>query len=128
LGPYPFSDEEYWFAPDAVSTRLGAKAQECCCVYNMLKLTRHLYSQQPDLAFFDSYECVLLNVRLGTQDRMGMLMYYLPLAPGLYKTFGTPNDAFWCCTGTGSEEYAKLNDSIYFHDAADRSRTWGSYR
>ncbi len=111
------SDEEYWFAPDAVSTRLGSKAQECCCVYNMLKLTRHLYSQQPDPAFFDYYERVLLNVRLGTQDRMGMLMYYLPLAPGLYKTFGTPNDAFWCCTGTGSEEYAKLNDSIYFHDA-----------
>jgi DUF1680 family protein len=111
------SDEEYWFAPDAVSTRLGAKAQECCCVYNMLKLTRHLYSQQPDPVFFDYYERVLLNVRLGTQDPMGMLMYYLPLAPGLYKTFGTPNGAFWCCTGTGSEEYAKLNDSIYFYDA-----------
>jgi hypothetical protein len=22
----------------------------------------------------------------------------------------------WCCTGTGSEEYAKLTDTIYFHD------------
>jgi DUF1680 family protein len=60
----------------------------------------------------------LLNVRAGTQDRNGMLMYYVPLQPGLYKTFGTPFDAFWCCTGTGSEEYAKLTDSIYFHDAA----------
>ena len=59
---------------------------------------------------------LLLNVRSGTQDRNGMLMYYVPLQPGLYKTFGTPFDAFWCCTGTGSEEYAKLNDSIYFHD------------
>jgi hypothetical protein len=38
------------------------------------------------------------------------------LQPGMYKTFGTPFDAFWCCTGTGSEEYAKLTDSIYFHD------------
>jgi DUF1680 family protein len=46
-----------------------------------------------------------------------MLMYYVSLKPGLYKTFGTQFDAFWCCTGTGSEEYAKLNDSIYFHDA-----------
>jgi hypothetical protein len=45
-----------------------------------------------------------------------MLMYYVSLRPGLYKTFGTQFDAFWCCTGTGSEEYAKLNDSIYFHD------------
>ena len=57
-----------------------------------------------------------INVRYGTQDRNGMLMYYVPLQPGMYKTFGTPFDAFWCCTGTGSEEYAKLNDSIYFHD------------
>ena len=45
-----------------------------------------------------------------------MLMYYVPLSPGLYKTFGTPFDAFWCCTGTGSEEYSKLTDTIYFHD------------
>ena len=110
------SDDEYWFAPDAVSTRLGPKAQECCCVYNMLKLTRQLYLQNPDPAFFDYYERVLLNVRLGTQDRLGMLMYYVSLTPGLYKTFGTPTDAFWCCTGTGSEEYAKLGNSIYFHD------------
>ncbi len=111
------SDDEYWFAPDAVSTRLGPKAQECCCVYNMLKLSRHLYGQDPDPAYFDYYERVLLNVRYGTQDRHGMLMYYVSLTPGLYKTFGSPYNSFWCCTGTGSEEYAKLNDSIYFHDA-----------
>ena len=61
-------------------------------------------------------ERLLYNVRLGTQDRFGMLMYYVSLKPGLYKTFGTPFDAFWCCTGTGSEEYAKLTDSIYFHN------------
>jgi len=45
-----------------------------------------------------------------------MLMYYVSLKPGMYKTFGTPLDSFWCCTGTGSEEYTKLNDSIYWHD------------
>jgi len=46
-----------------------------------------------------------------------MKMYYLSLMPGLWKTFGRHFDAFWCCTGTGSEEFAKLGDSIYFHDA-----------
>ena len=44
------------------------------------------------------------------------MMYYLPLASGYWKTFGKPFDSFWCCTGTGSEEYAKLTDTIYFHD------------
>ncbi|HTW81865.1 MAG TPA: glycoside hydrolase family 127 protein [Terracidiphilus sp.] len=110
------SNGEMWHAPDAIATQLGPAAEECCCSYNMLKLARHLYGQNPDPKFFDYYERLLMNVRYGTQDRNGMLMYYVSLQPGMYKTFGTPFDAFWCCTGTGSEEYSKLTDSIYFHD------------
>ncbi len=110
------SNGEMWHPADAIATQLGPAAEECCCSYNMMKLSRHLFGRQPDAKLFDFYERLLLNVRYGTQDRNGMLMYYVPLQPGMYKTFGTPFDAFWCCTGTGSEEYAKLNDSIYFHD------------
>jgi len=110
------SDGEMWHAPDAIASQLGPAAEECCCSYNMMKLSRHLYGWNPNPAFFDYYERLLYNVRYGTQDRNGMLMYYVPLQPGEYKTFGTPFDAFWCCTGTGSEEYSKLQDSIYFHD------------
>ena len=29
---------------------------------------------------------------------------------------GTPGDSFWCCYGTAIESFAKLGDSIYFHD------------
>jgi len=110
------SNGEAWHEPNGIASQLGASAEECCCSYNMMKLTRHLFGRQPDAKYFDYYERLLLNVRYGTQDRNGMLMYYVSLKPGLYKTFGTPVDSFWCCTGTGSEEYAKLNDSIYFHD------------
>lgn len=110
------SNGEMWHAPDAIASELGPAAEECCCSYNMMKLTRHLFGQNPDAKHFDYYERVLMNVRYGTQDRNGMLMYYVSLQPGKYKTFGTPFDAFWCCTGTGSEEYSKLTDSIYFHD------------
>jgi DUF1680 family protein len=110
------SNGEGWHEPDGAASQLGPAAEECCCSYNMMKLTRHLFGQQPDAKHFDYYERMLLNVRYGTQDRNGMLMYYVSLRPGMYKTFGTQFDAFWCCTGTGSEEYAKLNDSIYFRD------------
>lgn len=110
------SNGEMWHEADAIAAQLGPAAEECCCSYNMMKLSRLLYGQDPDPKYFDYYERLLYNVRYGTQDRNGMLMYYVPLQPGMYKTFGTPFDAFWCCTGTGSEEYAKLNDSIYFHD------------
>ena len=44
------------------------------------------------------------------------MMYFLSLTSGAWKTYGTQLDSFWCCTGTGSEEYAKLGDTIYFHD------------
>lgn len=110
------SNGEMWHKSDAIASQLGAAAEECCCSYNMMKLTRHLFGQNPDPKFFDYYERLSMNVRYGTQDRGGMLMYYVPLQPGMFKTFGTLFDAFWCCTGTGSEEYSKLNDSIYFHD------------
>jgi DUF1680 family protein len=82
-----------------------------------MKLSRHIYGWTVDPRVMDYYERLVFNVRLGTQDRNGMLMYYVPLKPGMWKTFGTEYGSFWCCTGTGVEEYAKSNDSIYFHDA-----------
>ncbi len=90
---------------------------ECCCAYNMMKLTRHLYSWTADPRYFDYYERVLFNHRIGTiQPETGHTQYYLSLTPGTWKTFGTEDQSFWCCTGTGVEEYTKLNDSIYWKD------------
>ena len=110
------SDGEGWQEAGKLSQHLGPAAEECCCSYNMMKLGRHVYGWTVDPRVMDYYERLLFNVRLGTQDKDGMLMYYVPLKPGAWKTFGTATDAFWCCTGTGVEEYAKTNDSIYFHD------------
>ncbi len=42
--------------------------------------------------------------------------FFAPLASGYWKFYGEPLGAFWCCTGTGVEEFSKLGDSIYFHD------------
>jgi DUF1680 family protein len=111
------SNGEGWNTdPGKLSTELGTDSTECCCAYNMMKLTRHLFGWSPDARYMDYYERTLFNHRLGTiNPEDGTMMYYLPLASGYYKTFGKPLDAFWCCTGTGSEEYAKLTDTIYFH-------------
>jgi uncharacterized protein len=114
------SNGEGW---PAQARQLGAELKmnistaECCCVYNMLKLTRHLYSWTAEPSYFDYYERVLLNHRIGTiQPRTGHTQYYLSLYPGAWKTFNTEDQSFWCCTGSGVEEYSKLNDSIYWHD------------
>ncbi|MGH9493869.1 MAG: beta-L-arabinofuranosidase domain-containing protein [Candidatus Sulfotelmatobacter sp.] len=112
------SNREGWNSdPGKLSTELGPDTTECCCAYNMMKLTRHLFGWTAHPRLMDYYERTLFNHRLGTiNPEDGTMMYYLPLASGYWKTFGKPLDAFWCCTGTGSEEYSKLAYTIYFHD------------
>jgi len=83
----------------------------------MMKLTRHLFGWSPEARYMDYYERVLVNHRLGTMDpETGTTMYYYPMGVNLWKTYATADDSFWCCNGTGVEEFAKLNDTIYFHD------------
>jgi DUF1680 family protein len=115
------SNNELWLAAPrrlAAEWKLSPNTAECCCAYNMLKLARQLYSWKPDPAFFDYYEHLLLNHRIGTiRPEVGHTQYYLSLTPGVWKTFNTEDQTFWCCTGSGVEEYSKLNDSIYWRDS-----------
>jgi uncharacterized protein len=114
------SNGEHWLMPPghlAAELRRSVDTAECCCVYNMLKLTRHLYAWSGDPRYFDYYERVLVNHRLGAiRPDVGHTQYYLSLTPGAWRTFNTEEDSFWCCTGTGAEEFSKLMDSIYWHD------------
>ncbi|HTS12677.1 MAG TPA: beta-L-arabinofuranosidase domain-containing protein [Candidatus Limnocylindrales bacterium] len=111
------SNGEGWNTdPGDLKGQLSLWSEECCCGYNMLKLTRHLYQWTADPRYFDYYERTLFNSRLGTQDSRGMKMYYLPLATGYWKFFNSEFNSFWCCTGTGAEEFSKFADSIYFHN------------
>ena len=101
----------------AAELKRSSATAECCCSYNMLKLARHLYCWSGDPGYFDYYERSLLNMRLGTiQPKTGHTQYYVSLTPGTWKTFNTEDQSFWCCTGSGVEEYSKLNDSIYWRD------------
>lgn len=93
----------------------SAKASETCCDYNMLKLTRMLFEFDPSATYADFYERALYNDILASQDPdTGMVTYFQGNRPGYMKLYCTPVDSFWCCTGTGMENHAKYNDSIYF--------------
>ena len=112
------SNLEHWRTdPDHLATELSPDSQESCCTYNMLKLTRHLFSWYARAEYADYYERALFNSILSTQDpETGMMMYFVALNPGHWKVYNTPRDSFWCCTGTGMENHAKYGESIYFHD------------
>jgi uncharacterized protein len=112
------SNEEGWRSgPDQLAAELSATTHECCCTYNLLKLTRHIFSWTADPACGDYYERAMFNGILGTMNpKDGMTMYYVPMASGYWKMFSHPRASFWCCTGTGLESFAKLTDSIYFNN------------
>jgi len=114
------SNAELWLVEPrrlGAELKLSSNTNECCCAYNMLKLTRHLYQWTADPRYFDYYERTLYNHRLGTiNTQNGHTQYYLSIVPAAWRTFGTEDHTFWCCNGTGVEEFSKLNNSIYFHD------------
>lgn len=45
----------------------------------------------------------------------GMSMYFQPMKSGYFKVYSTKTQDFWCCTGSGMENFTKLNDSIYYY-------------
>ena len=111
------SDFEHFFAEDKISEHLSARTTETCNTYNMLKLTRHLFTWTADARYADYYENALYNHILAAPDpRTGMVSYFMPMKPGLFKVYSTPTSSFWCCVGTGFESNAKYAESIYYHN------------
>ena len=101
----------------SLEMKVSSHHQECCCAYNMMKLSRHLYGWSGDTRLVEYYERNLVNHRLGAiEPKTGLTTYFLSMSPGAWKTTCTEDETFWCCTGSAVEEYAKLNDTIYFHD------------
>lgn len=112
------SDKEKFFRPDDQSGHLTGYTGESCNVYNMLKLTKHLFSHTAHIKYADYYEKALFNHILGQQDpATGMIAYFLPMLPGAHKVYSTPENSFWCCVGSGFENQAKYGESIYYHNS-----------
>lgn len=122
------SQAEHFHAPNAIAQYLDSDTAEACNSYNMLKLTRELWTLDPEnTTYFDFYENALLNHLLGQQnpaDSHGHITYFTSLNPGGNRgvgpawgggTWSTDYDSFWCCQGTALETNTKLMDSIFFH-------------
>jgi DUF1680 family protein len=112
--------DEFWKTPASqLEGTLAWKNAECCVAYNLMRLQRHVFSWTADARWIDEYERALFNCRLGTQNAQGLKQYFFPLAAGYWRAYNSPEESFWCCTGTGAEEFAKFADSIYFHRGSE---------
>ena len=111
------SEYEHFGKADNLSARLDSNTCETCNTYNMLKLTRNLFELDPKPEYSEFYEHALYNHILASQNpHTGMMCYFIPLAPGSYKSYSTPFNSFWCCVGTGMENHSKYGRNIYYHD------------
>ena len=111
------SDREYFQSPNSISKYITDQTCESCNTYNMLKLTRHLFSWNTSAAFFDYYERAHLNHMMAHQNPWtGMFAYMIPLMSGTAREFSKEFDDFWCCVGSGMESHSKHGESIYWQN------------
>ena len=82
----------------------------------MLKLTEELFRINPSAKYADYYERTIYNHILSTQNpETGGYVYFTPVRPRSYRVYSAPNEAMWCCVGTGMENHGKYNEFIYTH-------------
>ena len=125
---------EVWTGKNRLSSRLGDMNQEHCVVYNMIRLADYLYRWTGDTEYQDYIEMNIENGLMAQgfwkadQDsivdrerevREGLITYYLPLAPGSKKLWGSKFDHFWCCHCTLVQANARFREFVYYTD--DRS-------
>lgn len=89
---------------------------ESCNSNNMLRLTEGLFRINHIAKYIDFYERALYNHILSTQHpEHGGYVYFTPARPRHYRVYSAPNEAMWCCVGTGMENHGKYNQIIYTH-------------
>ena len=89
---------------------------ESCNTNNMLKLTEDLHRRNPEARYADYYELATFNHILSSQHpEHGGYVYFTPARPRHYRNYSAPNEAMWCCVGTGMENPGKSGQFIYTH-------------
>ena len=89
---------------------------ETCNTNNMLKLTEDLHRRNPEARYADYYELATFNHILSSQHpEHGGYVYFTPARPRHYRNYSAPNEAMWCCVGTGMENHSKYGQFIYTH-------------
>ena len=89
---------------------------ETCNTNNMLKLTEDMHRRNPEARYADFYELATFNHILSSQHpEHGGYVYFTPARPRHYRNYSAPNEAMWCCVGTGMENHSKYGQFIYTH-------------
>ena len=111
---------EYFGEADKLSDMVDGRTAETCNVYNMLKMTRTLFSVEPDIRYADFHERALFNHILASQDpKDGTVTYMLPVGRGVQHEYQSMFEDFTCCVGTSMESHALHAAGIYYYRGSE---------
>ena len=111
---------EYFGAPDKLNDMVDGRTAETCNVYNMLKMTRTLFSVEPEIRYADFHERALFNHILASQDPNDhSVTYMLPVGRGVQHEYQRMFEDFTCCVGTSMESHALHGAGLYYHKGSE---------
>lgn len=125
---------EVWAPMMQQSARLSDLNQEHCTVYNLIRLANYLFRWSGDVKYLDYIEQNIENGLFAQgfwqarcQDNAGdspipdtgLIAYFLPLAAGSHKSWGSKTDDFWCCHCTLVQANARYREFIYYQSEKD---------
>ena len=106
---------EFFTPPHLEGRYLTDTNQEFCTVYNMVRTASFLLRYTGEKQYADYIERALYNGFLAQQNAdTGMPTYFLPLAAGSRKKWGTKTRDFWCCHGTIVQAQTLYPEIIYY--------------
>ena len=112
-------DMEHFFEDGMLdASRTQCNAESCCC-YNMMKLSQMLFEITGERKYLDYIEKALWNAKLGSVGPSGGYTYFNPMGTGYYRLYSPSEPSknpFWCCVGTGLEDFAKIGDQIFYEE------------
>lgn len=85
---------------------------ETCTIYNMIRLSQYLYEVTDDVKYIDFIERAALNGIMGSINEQGCKTYYQDMAPDGHRAYHALDGGFWCCTGTGMENFQRLLSTV----------------
>jgi len=122
---------EVWTPSMKQSARLGDMNQEHCVVYHMMMLSEYLFRWTGEAKYADYWERNLYNGIFAQgywegrtlfqrcespYPEKGLVAYYLPLAAGSKKEWGSETEHFWCCHCTLLQANSIHYTSIFYKE------------
>jgi len=111
------SEWEHFGLPDVLDAERTACNCETCNTHNMIKLSQLLFELTGKKKYAEYDAWAYVNTILSSQNHeTGMTTYFQPMDTGFFKVYSRPFDQFWCCTGTGMENFSCTGSGIAYLD------------